>query len=266
MVGARRLKKPVTEEPAHKDQQSSPANETAKAAQQTVVSQVPGQPDLKVPETQKIQAPEPIKKEDKVATLEAPAPSQAKKIVPSPPAKKQPEKQKKAEKKEIKKSSKIEEKAPPAKEKALKEPVKESTKKKTEAPPLKKVPVKEAPGQSQKISSTQKVSASPPALAPSSDHVSNMELYEGDGEEVCIADIAYTEDALQQEFGRNFSIPQGFEDYESFTISFDIKDGKVVNVSPHTTGALVVYAAVKDALLKSTMPGRNRKHIVWVIT
>lgn len=89
---------------------------------------------------------------------------------------------------------------------------------------------------------------------------------DGDGEEVSAADAALSEDVIQQEFGRNFTIPHGFEDYDSFTITFDIKDGKVVNVSPHTKGALVVYTAVKDALLKSKMPKRNRKNIVWVIT
>ncbi len=85
-------------------------------------------------------------------------------------------------------------------------------------------------------------------------------------EEVHAAEAAYSEDSIQQEFGRNFTIPEGFDEYDSFTISFDIKDGKVMNVSPHTKGALVVYTAVKDALLKSTMPKRNRKNIVWVIT
>ncbi len=88
----------------------------------------------------------------------------------------------------------------------------------------------------------------------------------GDGEEVSAADAALSEDVIQQEFGRNFTIPEGFEEYDSFTISFDIKDGKVVNVSPHSKGALVVYTAVKDALLKSKMPMRTRKNIVWVIT
>lgn len=89
---------------------------------------------------------------------------------------------------------------------------------------------------------------------------------DGDYEEVCAANAEYSQDSMQKEFGTHFTIPEGFEEYDSFTISFDIKDGKVVNVSPHTQGALVVYAAVKDALLKSTMPLRSRKNVIWVIT
>jgi hypothetical protein len=87
-----------------------------------------------------------------------------------------------------------------------------------------------------------------------------------DYEEVSAADAAYSHDGMQKEFGSHLTIPEGFEEYESFTISFDIIDGKVVNVSPHTQGALVVYTAVKDALLKSTMPLRSRKNVIWVIT
>lgn len=89
---------------------------------------------------------------------------------------------------------------------------------------------------------------------------------DGDGEEVCITEAELFEDSVQREFGRHFTIPEGFEEYDSFTISFDIKDGRVVNVSPHTKGALVVYTAVKDALLRSKMPVKNRKHVVWAIT
>jgi hypothetical protein len=91
-------------------------------------------------------------------------------------------------------------------------------------------------------------------------------LIQGDGQEVHVADVALFEDSVQKEFGRHFTIPEGFEEYDPFTITFDIQDGKVVNISPHTQGALVVYTAVKDALLKSTMPIRSKKRVVWVIT
>lgn len=91
-------------------------------------------------------------------------------------------------------------------------------------------------------------------------------LAEGVGQEVHVADVAFFEDSVQKEFGRHFTIPEGFEEYDPFTITFDIQDGKVVNISPHMQGALVVYTAVKDALLKSTMPIRSKKRVVWVIT
>ena len=77
---------------------------------------------------------------------------------------------------------------------------------------------------------------------------------------------AVSADAVVQEFANHFTLPPGFDDTEPFTVSFEIHEGKVTHISPHGRESLVVYTAVKDALLRSTMPrGRDRK-ITLLIT
>ena len=94
-----------------------------------------------------------------------------------------------------------------------------------------------------------------------------------DTKEVAASDLqegftegAWSSDGVIVEFARHFTLPPGFDDIESFMVTFDISKGKVVNISPHTKGSLVVYTAVKDALLKADMPRKQGKNIMLTIT
>ena len=82
--------------------------------------------------------------------------------------------------------------------------------------------------------------------------------------EVDVAQAALSSDAVEREFAKYFTMPAGFDDYEPFTITFEVKEGNVVALSPHIRGPLVVYTAVKDALLHMRMPYKNKK-ISWRI-
>jgi len=89
----------------------------------------------------------------------------------------------------------------------------------------------------------------------------------GVDQEVNAAEAVWSPDEMVREFGRHFTIPEGFEDFEPFEMTFDTdSEGNVVNISRHLKGPLVVYTAVKDAFLKSAMPQKNRKNIIWLIS
>ncbi len=54
----------------------------------------------------------------------------------------------------------------------------------------------------------------------------------------------------EREFAKFFNPPPGFDGHESFTISFEIKEGKASYVYPRGSEPLVLYAAAKDAIMK----------------
>ena len=140
----------------------------------------------------------------------------------------------------------------PATKKAVKKVAKKAPIKKVA--PQKKVPVKEV---------SKKASAKAVALPVTQDI---KKAPSAEPKEVNAAEAAVSADLIEREFGAHLSIPAGFNEFEPFTITFDIEKGNVVNIQPHAKGPLVMYTAVKDALLKSSMPTRDRKHIVWLIT
>ncbi len=101
--------------------------------------------------------------------------------------------------------------------------------------------------------------------APKKEPEKKIESKEAEHFEVAVAQAALSSDAVVQEFARHFTLPPGFDETEPFTVTFDIKVGKVVNISRHGRESLVVYTAVKDALLKSTMPRRNSINVTMKI-
>lgn len=81
-----------------------------------------------------------------------------------------------------------------------------------------------------------------------------------------VADAAVSSDKVIREIYRHLTIPPGIDDVDAFTMTFDINDkGKVVNLKPRGSEPLVIYTAFKDALLRCTMPIKNRKNIPLVI-
>ncbi len=72
---------------------------------------------------------------------------------------------------------------------------------------------------------------------------------------------------IVQEVHCHYRIPPGFEEHEPFTISFDIVDGKAAAISPRGNEPLALYAAIKDALVKSQFQrSKYVKRINLVIT
>ncbi len=60
---------------------------------------------------------------------------------------------------------------------------------------------------------------------------------------------------ISQAIARYFRKPLGFDDHEHFTISFEICDQKARNISARGSEPLILYAALKEALLKATFSG-----------
>ena len=157
-------------------------------------------------------------------------------------------------------------KAVPKKKAPLKKAATKVAKKTPMKKTVKKIPVKKAPPKG--VVKKQPAKKVVKKTAPASKQKQSVKAVGSTAEpkEVHAAEAAWSSDAVEREFGMHLTIPAGFDDFEPFAITFDIANGKVVNIRPHKKGPLVMYTAVKDALLKSTMPKRSRKKIVWLIT
>jgi hypothetical protein len=79
-------------------------------------------------------------------------------------------------------------------------------------------------------------------------------------------EASWSSDGIIKEIAKHYRIPPGFDDHEPFTITIDIEEYKVVNISPHGKEPLVLYAAFKEALLRSTMPSKRVKNKTIVVT
>ncbi len=62
------------------------------------------------------------------------------------------------------------------------------------------------------------------------------------------------DNGIVQEIQRHYRRPPGFDDHESFVITFEIIQGKATAISPKGSEPLAIYSAIKDALLKGTFP------------
>lgn len=66
------------------------------------------------------------------------------------------------------------------------------------------------------------------------------------------AEPGWSDNEYAHEFFKYYAEPPGFKDRETFTITFDVIDGKASNISPRGFEPLILYAAAKDAILKMT--------------
>ncbi len=169
------------------------------------------------------------------------------------PAKKQPVQKTPQRKKEPVKKA-VPKKQVQKKPVVKKQPVKKVAPKKVPAKtiPIKKIPVTKTPP---KKAETKKAGSAAPVtpVVPVP-------------KEFNVADAAVSSDKVIREIYRHLTIPPGIEEVAAFTITFDIDDkGKVINLQPKGSEPLVMYTAFKDALLRCTMPIKNRKNIPLVI-
>lgn len=66
------------------------------------------------------------------------------------------------------------------------------------------------------------------------------------------------ERALYDSIKANFYNPPGFDNHEPFSITFEIDSkGSVQNISKHGTEPLVLYTAIKQAILKASYPPKK---------
>ena len=191
------------------------------------------------------------KKPQKKAPVKKAQPKKQAKAVPKKPLKK-------VSAKEVPPKNQIAKKAQPKKQVAKKEaPKKIPPKKET-----KKVPPKQQKGAPRKDVQKQPKKVS----QPKADKEIAQGAVSSEPQEFHVAKVAVSNDLMAQEVAKYLSLPAGFEDFEAFPMIFDSKGGKVVNIRPHEKGPLVIYTAVKDALLKARMPKRDRTYITWLIT
>lgn len=72
---------------------------------------------------------------------------------------------------------------------------------------------------------------------------------------------------IVQEIWRHYRRPPGFEEHEPFVFTFEIKQRKALSVGPRGKEPLIIYTAIKDAVLKATFMHSNfSKRVELVIT
>ena len=62
---------------------------------------------------------------------------------------------------------------------------------------------------------------------------------------------------IVREIWRHYRKPPGFEEHEPFIFTFEIKQKKALSVGPRGTEPLIIYTALKDAVLKATFEQSN---------
>ena len=65
---------------------------------------------------------------------------------------------------------------------------------------------------------------------------------------------AGSDNVIVQEIEHHYRRPPGFDDHESFVFTFEMKNGKAIAVAPRGSEPLVLYSAIKDAVLRSSFP------------
>lgn len=140
------------------------------------------------------------------------------------------------------------------------------------APPKKEVPKKVAPKQT--VTKTapikKKVPMTPPVAKKRSQKAAQEKKQPASQEpvvkEFSVAEAAGSLDEFTKEIQRHLAVPPGIEYVASFTLTFDLNDqGKVMNLKPRGSEPLIIYTAFKDALLKSTLPLKNRTQVKLLI-
>lgn len=73
------------------------------------------------------------------------------------------------------------------------------------------------------------------------------------------AEPGWSHNEYAQEFFRYYAEPPGFKDRETFTITFEVVDGKALSksFSPRGSEPLIIYAAAKDAILRMSFVRRS---------
>ncbi|MBA3751407.1 hypothetical protein H0X06_01215 [Candidatus Dependentiae bacterium] len=63
---------------------------------------------------------------------------------------------------------------------------------------------------------------------------------------------SFSDHDIVREIGHHYRRPPGFEEHEPFVFTFEINNRKAVHIGPRGKEPLVVYTAIKDAVLKAT--------------
>lgn len=74
---------------------------------------------------------------------------------------------------------------------------------------------------------------------------------DGEGTE---GDMGSSDNIIVGEIARHYRRPPGFDDHEPFIFTFEIRNGKATAIGPRGSEPLVLYSALKNAVLKATFP------------
>ena len=66
-----------------------------------------------------------------------------------------------------------------------------------------------------------------------------------------------SEHDIVREIWRHYRKPPGFDEHEPFVFTFEIRQKKAISIGPRGTEPLIIYTALKDAVLKSTFEQSN---------
>ena len=91
--------------------------------------------------------------------------------------------------------------------------------------------------------------------------------YSAERIEFAVDEPVGSENAIVQEIECHYRRPPGFDDHESFVFTFEIKNGKATSVGLKGTEPLVMYSAIKEAVLKATFAvTKQSRKIELIIT
>ena len=84
-------------------------------------------------------------------------------------------------------------------------------------------------------------------------------VHEGPAEriEFVVDEPASSGNVLVQEIEHHYRRPPGFDEHEEFTFTFEICNGRAIAISPRGSEPLVLYSAIKEAVLKAQFPARK---------
>lgn len=211
-----------------------------------------------------------------VPKLETPEPKVAQKIQAEPLPDKSPAKQKKE-----KASPKQE--GLPVKKKQEKQVIKKDVQQE-QTPTYSELPKKYTTlkkKEKQVEKKNEQVQSSPKSTASEASLVNNHQNVQGSGSsaiggsvgtgsaerlEFMAEEAGGSDNIIIQEIERHYRRPPGFDDHEPFTFIFEIHEGKAIVLSQKGSEPLVLYSAIKDAVLKGSFKVmKQRKRIELII-
>ncbi len=114
-----------------------------------------------------------------------------------------------------------------------------------------KAPGKQAPAQEPKKEPLQRPFAAGDGSALGQAGTSHAAAFSTERLEFASDEPLGSDNVIVQEIEHHYRRPPGFDDHEPFVFTFEIRDGKAISIAPKGSEPLVMYSAVKEAVLKA---------------
>lgn len=141
---------------------------------------------------------------------------------------------------------------------SLKKKEKQIAAKETEPQPAQKEIVKQLPDAKEEVIHEQKNVQPQKQATGIEGGFSQAGAYSTERLEFATQEAAESDSVIVQEIERHYRRPPGFDDHESFVFTFEIQNGKATAIGSKGPEPLVIYSAVKEAVLKATFAVSQR--------